>query len=319
VGGINLNPHSVVMPGHRGEGQNHDVYVEVAGPSTVDVQHNFVQRWNEASESSSPGGSWGSGGETVLAFPDRIPGARGDAVVQIQRTMHAGRYRDGRATPGGSPFDIGAGEQANFEQCCDAIAAARRSIYIENQYLEVQPIVDGLRAALQRRVEVILLMPFIPDLPEPESEAEPARLAFLASRAALGRYDHFLLAGLAGPDTDGSRKPVYVHSKLMIVDDEWATVGSCNLHHASLFGNSEMNVACWSPQFAKLLRTELFREHLDRDVTGVDDLIAFRMFREVALENRRRFCEGHQDWQGLAFALDVRNYGRSERRVSPGS
>src|SRR5690606_26711981 len=31
AGGINLNPHSVVMPGHRGEGQNHDVYVELAG------------------------------------------------------------------------------------------------------------------------------------------------------------------------------------------------------------------------------------------------------------------------------------------------
>ena len=50
LGGINLNTHSMIAPGHRGEGQNHDVYIELAGPSAVDVHHNFVQRWNEASE-----------------------------------------------------------------------------------------------------------------------------------------------------------------------------------------------------------------------------------------------------------------------------
>ena len=50
VGGINLNPHSLVAPGHQGEGQNHDVYVELRGPALADVQHNFVQRWNESSE-----------------------------------------------------------------------------------------------------------------------------------------------------------------------------------------------------------------------------------------------------------------------------
>ena len=49
IGGINLNPHSLVAPGHSGEAQNHDVYVELAGPAVADVQHNFVQRWNEAS------------------------------------------------------------------------------------------------------------------------------------------------------------------------------------------------------------------------------------------------------------------------------
>src|SRR5687767_4469186 len=46
VGGINLNPHSLVRPDHRGEGHNHDVYIEVMGPAVADVQHNFVQRWN---------------------------------------------------------------------------------------------------------------------------------------------------------------------------------------------------------------------------------------------------------------------------------
>jgi phosphatidylserine/phosphatidylglycerophosphate/cardiolipin synthase-like enzyme len=56
-----------------------------------------------------------------------------------------------------------------------------------------------------------------------------------------------MLAGIAGMGADGRRKPVYVHAKLMLVDDEWATVGSCNLHHFSLFGNGEMNVTFSEP------------------------------------------------------------------------
>ena len=159
LGGINLNPHSMVAPGHRGEGQNHDVYMELAGPSAVDVHHNFVQRWNEASERHSPDGRWGSGSEIDLPFPTRLPSRRGDALVQIQRTIHSGRYRDGRATPEGAPFDIAAGERSNFDQYCAAINSARRSIYIENQHIEVPEIIDCLRQALLRGVEVVAVVP----------------------------------------------------------------------------------------------------------------------------------------------------------------
>jgi len=102
VGGINLNPHSLVAPGHRGEGQhNHDVYVELAGPSVADVHHNFVQRWNEASERTCSDGRWGNGSEDDLAFPDHTPPRRGTADAQIQRTTHPGCYLNGHPPPGG--------------------------------------------------------------------------------------------------------------------------------------------------------------------------------------------------------------------------
>ena len=225
-------------PGHRGEGQNHDVYVELAGPSAVDVHHNFVQRWNEASERLAEDGRWGVGSEADLPFPSRVPARRGDAIVQIQRTMHAGRYTDGRPAPEGSLFDIASGERSNFDQYCAAIGAARRSIYIENQYVEVPEIVANLHRALQRGVEVVLLMPAEPEV-SARSADRPERRAFLEARAALGAYENFTLAGIAGLGADGRRKPVYVHAKLMLVDDVWATVGSCNLHGFSLFGNGD--------------------------------------------------------------------------------
>ncbi|MCP5339618.1 MAG: phosphatidylserine/phosphatidylglycerophosphate/cardiolipin synthase family protein [Sinobacteraceae bacterium] len=289
VGGINLNPHSMVAPGHRGEGQNHDAYLELSGPSVVDVHHNFVQRWNEASERDQADGRWGSGSETDLPFPTQVPDRRGEVVVQIQRTVPCGRLRDGRAVPGAAPFDIAAGEQTNFEQYCRAIAAARRSIYLENQQADVPEIVEGLGRALQRGVEVVMLVPAAGRIP-------PQLLA-------LGSHGNFTLAGIAGLGLDGRRKPVWVHSKLMVVDGRWGTLGSCNLHRYSLFGNCEMNVAFWDERTARSLLSGLLHEHLGRDVSGMDDRAALRLFRSVAAANRRLFDAGRSDWQGIAFDL----------------
>ena len=281
--------NSMVAPGHRGEGQNHDVYMELAGPSAVDVHHNFVQRWNEASERHSAEGRWGSGSEIDLPFPTRLPSRRGDALVQIQRTIHSGRYRDGRATPEGAPFDIEAGERSNFDQYCAAINSARRSIYIEQQHIEVPEIIDCLRQALLRGVEVVAVVPAEEEVSE--------------ELAALGAFENFTLAGIAGLGNDGQRKPVWVHAKLMVVDGEWGTVGSCNLHRHSLFGNSEMNAAFWDRKTARALLSELLREHLERDISDMDDIAALRLFRAIAEDNRKLFNAGDPAWQGLAFSL----------------
>jgi cardiolipin synthase A/B len=289
LGGINLNPNSMVAPGHRGEGQNHDVYIELAGPSAVDVHHNFVQRWNEASERHTANGRWRSGSETDLPFPTRLPSRRGDALVQIQRTIHSGRYRDGRETPEGVPFEIEAGERSNFEQYCAAIDSARRSIYIENQHIEVAEIVDRLRQALRRKVEIVAVVP---------ADAEVSD-----ELAALGASENFTLAGIAGMGNEGQRKPIWVHAKLMIVDGEWGTVGSCNLHRYSLFGNSEMNAAFWDRNTARALLSELLQEHLEKDTSAMDDIAALRLFRAIAEDNRELFNAGDPAWQGLAFSL----------------
>ena len=181
-------------------------------------------------------------------------------------------------------------------------------IYIENQYIEVPEIVACLHHALQRGVAVVLLLPAEPVFSV--RPGAPERQSFLEARAALGAYEHFTLAGIAGLSAAGQRKPVYVHAKLMLVDDVWATIGSCNLHGYSLFGNGEMNAAFWSPATVRGLRSALFQEHLDHDTSRMDDRAALQLFRTVALENRGRFTAGNHGWQGLAFSLDPASYGR---------
>jgi phosphatidylserine/phosphatidylglycerophosphate/cardiolipin synthase-like enzyme len=289
LGGINLNPHSVVAPGHHGKGQNHDAYIELMGPSVVDVHHNFVQRWNEASERHLSDGRWGVGSEADLPFPISIPGYKGNAIVQIQRTIHSGLYANGRATPGGVVFNIQAGERSNFDQYCAAIGAARRSIYIENQSITVPEIIEHLRQALLRGVEIVVVVPAEEHIPE--------------VLVNLAVFDSFTLAGLAGVDDDGKQNPVWIHSKLMLVDGACGTVGSCNLHRYSLFGNSEMNAAFWDHETARLLLSVLLYEHLDADISGLDDRAVLQCFGKIARNNRRLLDNGDSGWQGLAFSL----------------
>ena len=308
VGGINLNPYSLVAPGHSGDGHLHDVYVELAGPAVADVHHNFVQRWNEASERKCGDGRWGSGSEDDLAFPHHTPPERGAAYVQIQRTTHQGRYVNDHPAPSGSAFDVASGEKTNLDQYCAAIRSARRTIYMENQCVEVPDIVAALDDALTRGVEVVLLLPAVPDISA--SAATHERIAFLDSRASLASYDNFTLSGIAGLGADGRRKPVYVHSKLMLVDDEWATVGSCNLHRYSLFGNGELNAAFRDPVTVRAMRVELFQEHLAADTSEIDDTGALVLFRRIARENRQRHEHSDPNWQGLAFSLDAVTYGQ---------
>ena len=69
VGGINLDNDSVTTHPFRsreGEFVSHtqDVYCELAGPVGTGVHHNFVQRWNGASEQALALGAWPA--------PDRV-------------------------------------------------------------------------------------------------------------------------------------------------------------------------------------------------------------------------------------------------------
>lgn len=313
VGGINLTAANLGVPGHPAcapEPQRHDLYVELAGPSATDVHHNFVQRWNEASESGSEDGRWGQGAASALPFPTRTSAPRGGSIAQVQRMVPPGRYRDGTPTPGAARFDIGQGEHSILEQYELAIAAARRTIYIENQALPVPRVAECLEQALSRGVEVVYLAPSEPEDHVRAARRSPERRPFFERIEALGKHPGFTLVGLTGPSAGSGRRSVYVHAKIMLVDDAWATIGSCNLHLNSLSGHTEMNVAIWDPEVVRALRCELFTEHLDDDVAGLDDRAALMRFREVAASNRgcaeRR---EHAGWRGLAFSLDPATYG----------
>jgi len=98
--------------------------------------------------------------------------------------------------------------------------------------------------------------------------------------------------------------PVYVHAKVCVVDDVWASIGSDNVNRRSWTHDSELSCAILDevrddrhPQiidrdghgarrFARRLRLELAREHLDRlpgdDLDLIDPVGAFDAFASNA-------------------------------------
>jgi phosphatidylserine/phosphatidylglycerophosphate/cardiolipin synthase-like enzyme len=273
VGGINLTAKAL---------GRHDAYVEVTGPSATDVHHNFAQRWNDATERHAPDGNWVCDGADELPLTAAPSGPRGTSTVQIQRMLPPG-------------------EGAILEQYERAIDAARRTIYIENQAIPIPRIAERLERALARGVEVVLLVPAIPEDHVYAARKNPQRRALFGGLEALGRHPGFRLVGIAALHGQ-ERRPTYVHCKLMIVDDVWATIGSCNLHANSLGGATEMNASIWDAAIARDLRCALFQRHLGLDTTALDDIEALRLYQRIADKN------GGTDWQGEAFTLKPQQY-----------
>lgn len=300
VGGANLTARSYE--------RHHDVYLEVSGPSATDVHHNFVQRWNEASEREAEDGNWNCGGADQLPFPAMASAPRGASRVQVQRMLHADRYFDGHPTPDGRPFDAARGERSIAEQYVRAIDAARRSIYLENQAIPTMEIAAPLARALERGVDVVLLVPTKPEAYVFAARKDPSERSRFEGVELLGRYPNFLLAGIAGRDA-GDPDPLYVHAKLMIVDDAWVTIGSCNLHAFSLNGHCEMNASIWDETVARDLLRRLVSRRVGEDTASLDDRAALGLYRRVGDDNRGRMARGEPLREGLAVALQPERYG----------
>ncbi len=316
VGGINLDIGSAVPPGHpydsdipRGKGI-HDIYVELKGPAASDVQHNFVQRWNEASERDDDFGSYPDLEIAAdLAFPERPSPAAGETPVQITRSILPGLYRKGRSAAGtsGDPFAISDGEESILEQYLLALRGAERTIYFENQLLLCPKIISGLLDALNRDVQAVVLVPRV-TMPEVvAARSNPRAEPLFEMLGSLGSYENFAFVGLAKNalpgDPEGLYEDIYVHAKFAAVDDAWATIGSANTMFRSFRGDIEMNASFWDAEVVKSLRRDLLLEHLNADTGSLGDREAFALYREIAIANRDRRDRG-EPMQGNVFAMD---------------
>jgi cardiolipin synthase A/B len=311
VGGMNLRPSAVAPRGHvslDGNSQDHDAYVEIAGPCATDVHHNFVQRWNEASERQKGDGLFGHLHDDMLPLPAQLTPPRGPVVAQVQRTIPHGHYAEGAWALRDAAYDIAAGDFSVEEQYARAIDAARHAIYIENQAFSSQAMIVRLKRALERGVNVAAVLPAQGEhhMRSFRKMAEHRPLFDLI--AACGAHENFTLAGLAGPMPDGSRGDVYVHGKLMLVDDVFATIGSTNFAERSFRNQTEMNVSFQDSEAVKALRCDLFDEHLARDTSTLGAAEALRLFAATARANAQRRGAGDMAWQGIAFALDPATY-----------
>jgi cardiolipin synthase A/B len=136
---------------------------------------------------------------------------------------------------------------------------------------------------------------------------DPKNKPFFDRLAALGRHDHFTLAGIAANRGRGAYQNVYVHAKIALVDDVWSTIGSANIGNRSFFGDTELNASFWHRPTVHALRRDLLLEHLDVNTGDLDARAALRLYHEVARKNAALRAAG-EPMTSLAFALDPATY-----------
>ena len=126
----------------------------------------------------------------------------------------------------------------------DAIAAAKRFVYLENQYFSSSVVGAVVEARLREAggPEVVAVSRLTEEgwLEERTMGILRARLhARLRAADAEGRYRLFYPHL---PELEGG-PPLNVHSKVLIVDDELCSVGSANFNNRSMGLDTECNIA----------------------------------------------------------------------------
>ncbi len=234
-GGIDLTVGRWDTPAHRPDephrqlpngtpkGPFHDCMLMVEGETARALDALARERWRRAS------------GERVAApavrghspWPTAIEPWFEDARVGIARTRP--QYDGQPAVREVEALYLGAIEQA------------RRTVYIENQYLTVPAIAEALAARLEdaEGPEAVILGPTICEGPVETAVMDRGRARFLDRLRAADRTGQRLRAFYPVNAAAGEAVPINLHAKLMVIDDRLLVVGSANLANRSMGLDSE--------------------------------------------------------------------------------
>ena len=265
----------------------HDVTMMMEGPVAGALDELGRDRWQRAGGRplDPPDGGAAS------AWPNRLEPHFRDVEIGIARTR-AGH--DGEK-------GVDEIEQLFVRQ----IARARRFIYIENQFFASRVISEaiGRRLAESDPPEIVLVQPKAADGWIESTAMDPARARLVRALREIDRHDRFhIYTALAGAT------PIFIHAKLMIVDDEVLRVGSANFNNRSMRLDSECDVFidCARPVNAgcgpviRDLRHTLLAEHCGLTKDEVGPLVEqagsmAAMIAALGEERRHRLVPFHPD------------------------
>ena len=273
LGGLDLTTNRWDTPDHRVDdpqrvdpsgrvyGPFHDAQVAVSGPAAAALGTLARERWRRATgrqirPARHAGDPW----------PPTLEPDVEDVDVSLART---------------EPAFAGRPEVREVERLyCDSIAAARRSIYVENQYFTSATITEALAARLEEPdgPEVVIVVPR-----SCSGWLEEGTMGLLRGRVLrrLRQADRHRRLAVYYPRLDGEGCPTLnVHAKVMIVDDVLVRVASSNLSNRSMGLDTECDLAIEAAGDARVaalaarLLQRLLAEHLGATPARVGQALA---------------------------------------------
>lgn len=299
----------------------HDVGMQMIGQPARDLSRHFVQRWNfllrqRASQRPRP---------ILIPPPDFLPaelegmGLTGTCDVQVLRSASDWSLGIRNSTE----YSI----MTAYQNC---IEQSEHLVYIENQFFITSTMVNNtvikneIGNSLVKRIvrahkngekwRAIIVIPLVPgfqnkvDAPDGTSVRVIMECQYYSicrgSNSIFGRlqsrgidphdYIEFYALrswGQIGPEKTLVTEQLYIHAKVMVVDDRVAIIGSANINERSMLGSRDSEIAVIVEdkdyidsrlagkdyrvgRFAHEFRMRLMREHLGLDICRAADHMA---------------------------------------------
>ncbi|XP_026831180.1 phospholipase D2 isoform X3 [Ooceraea biroi] len=329
----------------------HDIGILVQNAAARDVARHFIQRWNAAKlEKAKQNLCY------PYLLPKSYQDCKSYDPFIKEANKHNVKCQVLRSVSSWSAgfLDPETVERSIQEAYIDAISKAERYIYIENQFfitlasMDKTGVKNRIGETLLKRIlrahkegavfRVFVVMPLLPGF---EGEVGgPSGTALRAithwNYASISRGKDAILnrlteAGIEDPSEyitfHGLRthsmlngtlvtELIYVHSKLMIVDDNTVICGSANINDRSMVATRDSEIAVIihdqefedgrmnsipfpCGKFASSLRKQLFREHLGlmniRDDINIDDAIIKSFYKDVWCARSKRNTEIYEE------------------------
>ncbi|KAK9457704.1 hypothetical protein V1511DRAFT_455910 [Dipodascopsis uninucleata] len=339
----------------------HDVHMQLVGQPARDASRHFVQRWNyliRQKRSSRPT-------PTLLPPPDftdaelEALGHLGTCEVQLLRS----------ACSWSLGFQNDKIEHSIVNAYLKTIEQSEHFVYIENQFFITSTSFDGtvihneIGDALVERIvrahkhdedwRAVIIIPLMPGF---EAEVDhhdgtsvrlimqcqfrsisrgPYSVFGRLERAGINADDYIQFFSLRkwgkiGPTNQLVTEQLYIHAKIMIVDDRVAIIGSANINERSMRGSRDSEVAAFvrdtdqmesrmagEPymvgRFPHTLRVRLMREHLGIDVDALEEVERCSVDSQGVGDIDSAFDVNKKDiWQKLE---DLQNLGRRPQTI----
>jgi phospholipase D1/2 len=296
----------------------HDIGMQIVGQPARDLTRHFVQRWNYLLRQRKPSRPT----PFLLPPPDFNPadiealGLDGTCEVQILRSACAWSL--------GTPNKV---EHSIMNAYVQMIATSEHFVYIENQFYisssEVlgtkienkinDAIVDRIKRAHANDEDwrACIVLPLMPGYQNTVDEQEGSSVRLIMTcqyhsicRGPTSIFGRLRAAGIEpedyiefyalrswgeiGPNKMLVTEQLYIHAKVMIVDDRVAIIGSANINERSMLGSRDSEIAsivrdtelidsymAGQPykvgKFPHTLRMRLMREHLGIDTDAIGE------------------------------------------------
>lgn len=287
-----------------------DLSCRVRGEVLFDLNENFMKAWDKA-EGSGSKFFWSDARKARKPEDFNAPAKKlgGTELAQICRTQSQENDR------------------SILESYKLSLGAARNYVYFENQYFRYVEFAKllrhtrrSLKAAGWKRDFYIFV---VTNLPPSESKLTTYEMLEALGKgqqmpsiqkkesskrekdSELRKSDlngvniHVCTLMASAKTAQGTKyKEIYVHSKLLLVDDIFFTLGSANVNVRSMEGDSELNIAAPSPELTRKWRKDLWKIHTGRTPSDELDL-------EGEFENWGELMSNNGNNQNLAKPLDA--------------